>query len=70
MKYLLLIPLFVIGCGGELPTNCADGILQDDEICEMGMEANCHDMGYMSGTATCDDCHGWDVTMCARRNDD
>ena len=68
MKYLLLIPLFIIGCGGDLPPNCGDNTLQADELCELGSYTTCASIGYMSGVAYCDDCRGWDVVDCVQRN--
>ena len=62
------ISLFLaVGCGGDLPKNCGDNILQSDEICEMGSNIYCLELDYIGGMAYCDDCHGWDITDCTQR---
>jgi len=68
MKYLLLGLLF-LSCGGELPKDCGDGILQSGEVCEMGLEKPCGDeFRTTDGVMVCYDCHSWDIEKCIREN--
>jgi hypothetical protein len=82
MKYLLLIPLFIIGCGGDYTVEtdvdscsssvCGDSVYEPDcEECDRNMDYSCLAlMGYgYTGRAMCNDtCDGYDTTTCRRVN--
>ena len=74
MKYLfIIITIAVIGCGGDLPPNCGDGVLQDDELCELGMQERCDNLVNYTSTVRrvdCVDCHGWDISLCLEDDDE
>lgn len=68
LKYLLLSLVFLVSCGGELPENCGDGMLQSNEVCEINMKKACSDdfTNGLSGNGMmyCNDCHSWDIQEC------
>ena len=74
MKKVLiyLAVLMVLSCGGDdLSNNCGDGILQPDEVCEIGMQTHCIALGYLpdnsghSATVLCgENCDGWNISVC------
>lgn len=67
MKYLMMIALMLmISCGGELPKNCGDGILQSDEVCEVGQESRCDRLGFNNVRMVdcAEDCSGYDISVC------
>ena len=69
-RILIALTVATLACGGDAySSNCGDEVLQEDELCEVGMYTTCDAVGYRGSAYQkaiyCDDsCKGWDVSDC------
>lgn len=57
---------FLISCGvGNDNPVCGDGVVDGGEVCEIGEEIECEELGEYYGTAICNEsCMGWNIESC------